>query len=470
MLQKEELRIFSATSFMGHGVDRESLERAMDCNLDFVIAQGTTTDAGPYYLGAGLPVMAEEALRRDLELIITIAKANSVPFIISAGGCGSDSTTALVLELIEDICTQHHLSLKLGVVWSEVERDYLLSGLEEGRRAKRIVPHPVLEEYLSAENVRQNERIVAQVGPEVIMDLWASNPGLDGIIAGRSLDVGLYAAIPLLHGFDKGLAMHFGKIMEDGALAATPGSGNDGLLGIIRSDHFDVRPTNPKRRCTPESVTGHAFYERSDPSREANPGGDLDISQATYAQLDEVTVRVSGAKWIEAPAYTVKLEGVSRVGYRSICIAGMRDPQVVKNVDLILKETKEIVDDYFAYLPVGEYSLSFKVYGRDAVLGPFEPTPYVQGHEICVLVDVVAKTQKLANSVCSFASSTISHHGFPGRLSTAGNIAIPFSPGRSVPVGEVYEFTIWHAWPLDDPKEPFRTTIETIEPKGGKVQ
>lgn len=467
-MQKEELRIFSATSFMGHGVDKDSLERAMDYDLDFVIAQGTTTDAGPYYLGAGKPVMADEALRRDLELIITIAKANGVPFIISAGGCGSDSTTQLVLDLIQDICSQHQLSLKLGVVWSEIEQKYLLEGLKAGRKAQRIVPHPVLEEELSGENVKGAKRIVAQVGPEVIMDLWEKNPGLDGIIAGRSLDVGLYAAIPLLHGFDKGLAMHFGKIMEDGALAATPGSGNDGLLGIIRKDHFDVRPTNPARRCTPESVTGHAFYERSDPSREANPGGDLDISSATYTQLDEKTVRVSGAKWIEAPAYTVKLEGVTQVGYRSICIAGMRDPQVVKNVDLILKESREIVEEYFSYLPKEDFSLQFKVYGRDAVLGPFEPTPYVQGHEICVLIDVVAKSQQLADSVCSFTSSTISHHGFPGRLSTAGNLAIPFSPGRAVPVGEVYQFTIWHAWPLEDPKEPFRTTIETIDPKGGK--
>ncbi|MDD3783088.1 MAG: hypothetical protein PHG88_10380, partial [Limnochordia bacterium] len=162
MLRKKELRIFSATSFMGHGVDKESLERAMDYDLDFVIAQGTTTDAGPYYLGAAKPVMAEEALRRDLELIITIAKANGVPFIISAGGCGADSTTRLVLDLIEDICSQHSLSLKLGVVWSEIAKDYLLSGLKQGKRALRIVPHPALEENLSAESVLQAERIVAQ--------------------------------------------------------------------------------------------------------------------------------------------------------------------------------------------------------------------------------------------------------------------------------------------------------------------
>ena len=86
MQHKDELRIFSATSFMGHGVDEDSLKQAITYDLDFVIAQGTTTDAGPYYLGAGKPVMAEEALRRDIELIITIAKGNNVPFIVSAGG------------------------------------------------------------------------------------------------------------------------------------------------------------------------------------------------------------------------------------------------------------------------------------------------------------------------------------------------------------------------------------------------
>ena len=134
MSKKDELRIFSATSFMGHGVDKESLEKAMDYDLDFVIAQGTTTDAGPYYLGAGKPVMAEEALRRDLELILTISKENHVPFIVSAGGSGSDSTTELVLELIQDICNQHDLNLNLGVVWSEIDQEYLLTGLWGGKK------------------------------------------------------------------------------------------------------------------------------------------------------------------------------------------------------------------------------------------------------------------------------------------------------------------------------------------------
>ena len=192
------------------------------------------------------------------------------------------------------------------------------------------------------------------------------------------------------------------------------------------------------------------------------------MSAASYTQLDESGVRVRGAKWIPAAEYTVKLEGASLRGYRSICIAGVRDPRVLANIDLIIEESREITENYFAHLQ-DRFTLSFKVYGKNAVLGPFEPTPWVEGHEICVLIDVVAESQDLANSVCSFVSSTMSHHGFPGRLSTAGNLAIPFSPGRAIPIGEVFEFTIWHAWPLKDPGEPFRTSVVEINGGGERL-
>ena len=263
--------------------------------------------------------------------------------------------------------------------------------------------------------------------------------------------------------------MHFGKIMEDGALAATPGSGNDGLLGIIRKDHFDLVPMNPKRRCTPASVVGHAFYERRDPSRETNPGGDLDISQAIYKQLDERTVRVSGSRWVPAEDYRVKLEGVAKIGYRSICIAGIRDPQFIKRTEKNLEECREIIEDYFHILPKDSYKLMFRVYGKNAVMGECEPRPVMEGHEICILIDVVADSQDKADSICSFASSTLSHHGFPGRLSTAGNLAMPFSPGRAISVGEVYQFNIWHALPLRDPEEPFRKEVKIISTESKEV-
>jgi hypothetical protein len=53
------------------------------------------------------------------------------------------------------------------------------------------------------------------------------------------------------------------------------------------------------------------------------------------------------------------------------------------------------------------------------------------------------------------------HAGYDGRKTTAGNIAVPFSPVE-VPVGPSYAYSIWHALPVDDPLEAFPTTVETF--------
>jgi hypothetical protein len=220
----DEIRLYSATSFVGHGADEESIDRALAHRPHAIIAQGTTTDAGPYYLGTGRSIMGKEALARDLEIIIGAAQKGRIPFIVSVGGSGSNPSTQLGLQLVADICRKHGVRLKLGVVWGEVDLAWLSNRLRSGVLAKRIVPSARLEEFLSPDTVAKSTRIVGQVGPEVLVNLLREHPDLNGIVTGRALDVGLYAALPLLHGFDRGLAMHFGKIMEDGStpFASTP--------------------------------------------------------------------------------------------------------------------------------------------------------------------------------------------------------------------------------------------------------
>ena len=227
--------------------------------------------------------------------------------------------------------------------------------------------------------------------------------------------------------------MHFGKVMEDGALAADPGSGNDGLMGFLRQDHFEVVPVSEERRCTPASVALHAFYERPDPTREANPGGVLDVASARYEQVTERSVRVSGARWIEADEYRVKLEGVRKAGYRSISIGGVRDPRV--HSQGLRSDRAGLLrrgPGVFCLPGRGAYHFTIRTYGKNGVLGPSEPLAGAQPHEICLLLEAVSRDPETADSICSFASSFLSHHGFPGRLSTAGNLAIPFSPGRAI--------------------------------------
>jgi len=450
-----EIKLYSCTSFMGHGVNAESLKTAVKWEPDALVAQGTTTDAGPYFLGSGKLLMAREALKRDLDLMMSAAKEANIPFITSVGGAGGDAHLEESLRLIDEICREKRFRLRLAVISGEIDKEWLKEKLKKFK-AERIYDYPRFSKYLTPEDVDRSKVIVAQMGPEPVMK--ALDLDVDGVVTGRALDVGLYAALPLKRGFDKALTMHMAKCMECGALACTPSSGTDGIFGILRKDHFILKSPNPKRKVTVLSVAAHAFYERADPSLEENPGGILDVSTAQYEQIDERSVKVYGAKWIPTK-YTIKLEGVMLVGYRSICIAGVRDPSFIEKTDIILQEVADEVKHYFSFLPEGSFKLSFKVYGKNAILGDAEPNKTITSHEICILVDVVGRTQEIADAVCSFTSSTLSHHGFPGRKSTAGNIAYPFSPTRYISVGEVYMWSIWHKLELDDPCEPFKIRI-----------
>ncbi|MGD0781559.1 MAG: 3-methylaspartate ammonia-lyase, partial [Candidatus Aminicenantales bacterium] len=51
--------------------------------------------------------------------------------------------------------------------------------------------------------------------------------------------------------------------------------------------------------------------------------------------------------------------------------------------------------------------------------------------------------------LCSLTRSTLLHYGYPGRISTAGNLAFPFSPS-DVRMGPVFEFSVYHLMPVAD--------------------
>ena len=74
-------------------------------------------------------------------------------------------------------------------------------------------------------------RIVAQMGPEPLVQALES--GAEVVLAGRAYDPAVFAAVPLTRGCSRGPAVHLGKILECGAIAATPGSGSDCLFGSL---------------------------------------------------------------------------------------------------------------------------------------------------------------------------------------------------------------------------------------------
>lgn len=77
------------------------------------------------------------------------------------------------------------------------------------------------------------------------------------------------------------------------------------------------------------------------------------------------------------------------------------------------------------------------------------------------MIEAVAPTQALADTAVSLARSTALHQGFPGRKTTAGNFAFPFSPS-DLHAGDVYEFAVYHLLEIDAAETLFPVEIEDV--------
>jgi len=97
-------------------------------------------------------------------------------------------------------------------------------------------------------------------------------------------------------------------------------------------------------------------------------------------------------------------------------------------------------------------------------MGALEPEKHVRGHELGIVIEAVGPTQEAADAVCSLTRSTLLHYGYPGRISTAGNLALPFSPSDAR-MGEVFEFSLYHLMPLARPDD-FPSRVVSF--RGGK--
>ena len=78
-----------------------------------------------------------------------------------------------------------------------------------------------------------------------------------------------------------------------------------------------------------------------------------------------------------------------------------------------------------------------------------------------VIMDIVGKTQAIADTVCALARSRMLHCDYEGRKSSAGNLAFPFSPS-DIHVGAVYEFSVFHLAKVDSLLETSKIMIEEV--------
>lgn len=444
----KQLRVLSPTAILGYGFPMASFEEGMKRKPHVIAVDAGSTDPGPYYLGAGKSFTDRNSVKRDLEIMIPAALEAGIPVIVgTAGGCGGKPHVALTLDIIREIASQKQLSFKIAVIQSEFDNEFVKENIRKGN-VSPLFPAKELTEA----DVDQSVRIVAQMGEEPFIE--ALENGAQVILAGRSYDPSVFASLAVKEGFDKGLAIHMGKILECAAIAALPGSGSDSMFGYLNEDNFVLEPLSDKRKCTTLSIAAHTLYEKTNPYVLPGPGGAINLHNAKFEQIDDNKVQVSGSKFVPTEEYFVKLEGVRKVGYRTISCAGVADPIMISKIDEITKSVKERVEDNFSSYGIKDFFLDFKIYGKNGVMGMFEDRGATAGNELMIIIEAVADTQEQADTICGFARSTMLHFGYEGRIATAGNLAFPFSPSDAK-MGEVYEFNVYHLMKVTDPKSLF---------------
>lgn len=168
----------------------------------------------------------------------------------------------------------------MAVIHAEIPKSIVAEKLAQGKISP-LGPVP----QLTAGELDKSVRIVGQMGVEPFIK--ALEEGAQVIVAGRAYDPAVFAAMAIKMGYDAGLAVHMGKILECACIAAVPGSGSDCMMGYLSEDCFGVEPMNPARKCTTLSVAAHTLYEKSNSYVLPGPGGIRDITQVEYKQETE---------------------------------------------------------------------------------------------------------------------------------------------------------------------------------------
>lgn len=441
-----EYKILAPTAILGYGFPEKSFVKGIERNPDLIAVDAGSIDPGPYYLGSGKSFTDRNSVKRDLEYMLIAAKKNNIPVAIgSAGGSGAKVHLDWNLDIIEEIMQENNLDLKVVVIDTELSKEYLIDKHNKGDITP-LFPTP----GLTMDELTSSTNIVGQIGIEPFIE--AFKMGADVVVAGRAYDPAVFAALPIMKGYNPGLSLHLGKILECASIAASPGSGRDCMLGTLGADYFILEPMGENRKCTTGSVAAHSLYEKTNPYLLPGPGGLLDLTDTVYEQIDDTRVKVKGSKFVEAEKYTIKLEGAKLVGKRTISIAGVRDPIMIAQISEILEEVKAQVQDNFSGKNY-EFNLNFHIYGKNGVMGALEPVKE-PAHELGIVIDVVAKEKVIADTICSFVRSTLLHFGYPNRKATAGNLAFPYSPS-DISAGDVYKFSVHHLLQNIDPVEIF---------------
>lgn len=437
--QDGPLRILAASGQLGYGIPEAALQRGLARRPHLIGCDMGSIDPGPYYLGSGQMAAPAAMVYRDLELVLSAALALGIPLIIgSAGTAGARPQLEATVALVRAIAQAKGLRFRLTTVASDIAPERVVQALQAGRLSP-IGPMAMPSEA----DIRLCSHIVGQCGTETLVR--ALREPTDVLIAGRACDTAVFAALPEMLGYPTALCQHMAKIIECTSLCCNP-SARDAMLAELDQDGFTLESMNPLAHATPASVAAHALYEQANPFEVDEPTGTLLLQQAQYQALDAHRTRVSGAQWRPRAQATLKIEGAARLGERWVLLAGVADPTLLASLDEIL----QVVEARVRTLLPGHWSMHPHIYGQGAVRAL--PQAQHSQHEAGLVIEFVAPTADLARTAAGVFKQNLLHHGFAGRLCSAGNLAFAFTPSE-LDAGTAYRFVLYHvmqAAPLDE--------------------
>lgn len=439
-------RILIPSGALGLGYDAGALARGVALNPDLIAIDGGSTDSGPSYLGRGVSKYAREGTKAEWAGLVRAAHAAGCPLVIgTAGTCGTDSMVDWLLEITREILAEDGRTAKIAT-------------LKSGQDPAQIATSPLTPlsgaPEVTPDIIGSCTQIVALAGAEQIAAALAT--GAEIIIAGRTTDTAIIAALPIMNGDHEGGAWHGAKIGECGALCAT--NPQSGVISIdFDAEGFTVTPLADGAYATPHTVSAHMLYENSDPFILYEPGGHLDVTAATYTALDDRSVRVTGSVWHPSETYSVKLEGARVAGFQTVSIVTIRDAHYVANVqawcdDILTKHATKVRDR------MGDtaFTCELRVIGLDSTLGKLE-TRHATLAEVGVMAIVTAADQATANTVAKLLNPYLLHHPLT-QAEEQPTFAFPFSPAE-IDRGAAYVFVLHHTLTLRDPMDAFRLEV-----------
>jgi hypothetical protein len=152
---------------LGGGFPAQTVHRGLALGADVIAVDGGSTDSGPYYLATGTPKTTDEAVERDLRMLLGPARAAGTPVVIgSCGTSGADRGVDWVASIVERIANEDGLGLRVARLYSEQHPSTILGRLSAGTIAPLEPAGPLRARWRSE---RRRPRVAGSRSPSTAL-------------------------------------------------------------------------------------------------------------------------------------------------------------------------------------------------------------------------------------------------------------------------------------------------------------